>query len=75
MSCRVTARQDIMKITEQSPVPPRTQSWTLHGVHGAPCDWGIIKHIIIAQIMVSIIISMVCYQPRQCISHAGALYT
>ena len=37
-SCRVTATQSIIKVTEQSAL---SRSRRLHSVHGAPCDWGI----------------------------------
>ena len=40
-SCRVIATQSIIKVTEQSAGFPRPKSRRLHGVHGAPCDWGI----------------------------------
>ena len=40
MSCRVTTTQSIIKVTEQSACFQRLSSLRLHGVHGAPCEWG-----------------------------------
>ena len=39
-SCRVTATQTIINVTEQSVCFPRPKSRRLHGVGGPPCDWG-----------------------------------